>query len=120
EQLAAKRGLNSEVRFLGFRNQSELPGFFALADVFVLPSRHEPWGLIVNEAMAAGCAVVVSSDVGAATDLVTDGLNGYTTPVGEVSALATALARVLCSPQRSRQMGEASRERIATWDFEAD
>ncbi len=72
------------IRFAGFRNQSELPGFFALADVFVLPSRHEPWGLIVNEAMAAGCAVVLSDEVGAYADLVTDGVEGFVFPVGDI------------------------------------
>src|SRR5207245_1289927 len=48
ERQAAATGLDS-IRFAGFRNQSELPRFFDLATVFVLPSRHEPWGLIVNE-----------------------------------------------------------------------
>jgi glycosyltransferase involved in cell wall biosynthesis len=70
ESLTAALGLTDHVRFAGFRNQSELPGLFALADVFVLPSRHEPWGLIVNEAMASGCPVIVSSDVGCHPDLV--------------------------------------------------
>ena len=84
EQLGESLGLTAEVRFLGFRNQTELPALFALADVFVLPSRHEPWGLIVNEAMAAGCAVIASSDVGAAPDLIIDGVNGFVYPVGHV------------------------------------
>ncbi len=119
EQLSRTLGLEG-VRFLGFRNQTELPAFFALADVFVLPSRHEPWGLIVNEAMAAGCAAVVSSDVGAAPDLVLDGVNGYIFPVGDVPALARALAQVLRSPEISGRMGRAAAERIASWDFEAD
>jgi glycosyltransferase involved in cell wall biosynthesis len=70
ESLTATLGLTDHVRFAGFRNQSELPALFALADVFVLPSRHEPWGLIVNEAMASGCPVIVSSDVGCHPDLV--------------------------------------------------
>ncbi len=108
------------VRFAGFRNQSELPAFFALADVFVLPSRHEPWGLIVNEAMAAGCPVIVSDEVGAHADLVTDGVEGFVFPVGDVAALATALERVLSTTQQARRMGEAARRRIASWDFEAD
>ncbi|HEV2576395.1 MAG TPA: glycosyltransferase family 4 protein [Acidobacteriaceae bacterium] len=108
------------VRFLGFRNQSELPGFFALADVFVLPSRHEPWGLIVNEAMAAGCAVIVSDEVGAHADLITDGVEGFVFPVGDITALATALSRVLSSPEQSQRMGDAAKARIASWDFEAD
>jgi glycosyltransferase involved in cell wall biosynthesis len=108
------------VRFAGFRNQSELPGFFALADVFVLPSRHEPWGLIVNEAMAAGCAVVVSDEVGACADLVTDGVEGFVFPVGDIDALATGLGGVLANPEQAHAMGDAARRRIASWDFEAD
>ncbi len=120
ERLAQARGLAGDVRFLGFRNQSELPALFALADVFVLPSRHEPWGLIVNEAMAAARAVVVSSDVGAAPDLVADGYNGFVYPVGDIAALASSLAKVLRTPETVKRMGQASSERIATWDFEAD
>jgi glycosyltransferase involved in cell wall biosynthesis len=108
------------VRFLGFRNQSELPAFFALADVFVLPSRHEPWGLIVNEAMASGCAVIVSDEVGAHADLVTDGVEGFVFPVGNIGALTTALARVLSSTEQTWRMREAAKARIASWDFEAD
>ena len=118
---ARARELSLEgVRFPGFRNQSELPAFFALADVFVLPSRHEPWGLIVNEAMASGCAVIVSNEVGAHADLVTDGVEGFVFPVGDIEALATALARVLSSPEQTQRMREAARTRIASWDFEAD
>jgi glycosyltransferase involved in cell wall biosynthesis len=118
-QISHARGLDS-IRFTGFRNQSELPGFFALADVFVLPSRHEPWGLIVNEAMAAGCPVIVSDEVGAHADLVTNGREGFVFPVGDIPALTRALEQVLASPDRAREMGSAARRRIAHWDFEAD
>ncbi|WP_158823329.1 glycosyltransferase family 4 protein [Granulicella sp. S156] len=110
----------ANVRFAGFQNQSALPRYFQLADVFVLPSRHEPWGLIVNEAMAAGCPVIVSSDVGSGPDLVTDGVEGYIYPVGNVAALTTALSRVLNSPEAASTMGEATRRRIAAWSFEED
>lgn len=110
----------AHVYFAGFQNQSALPAYFALADVFVLPSQHEPWGLIVNEAMAAGCAVVVSSDVGAAPDLVRDGVNGFVYPFGDVGALTHAIAKVLQTPGVSQRMGQASAEMIRTWDFEAD
>lgn len=115
------RELNLDgVRFPGFRNQSELPTFFALADVFVLPSRHEPWGLIVNEAMASGCAVVVSDEVGAHADLITDGIEGFVFPVGDIDAFTTSLQRVLSSPEQAQRMGQAAKARIASWDFEAD
>jgi glycosyltransferase involved in cell wall biosynthesis len=109
-----------DVRFAGFRNQSELPRFFQLADVFVLPSRHEPWGLIVNEAMAAGCPVIVSTDVGSHADLVTDGMEGCVFPVGNIASLTDALHRVFASPETAAAMGRRAQERIRTWTFEED
>ena len=109
-----------DVRFAGFRNQSELPRFFQLADVFVLPSRHEPWGLIVNEAMAAGCPVIVSTDVGSHADLVTDGVEGCVFPVGNIAALTDALHRVFVTPETAVRMGQCARDRIRSWSFEED
>jgi glycosyltransferase involved in cell wall biosynthesis len=109
-----------EVRFAGFRNQSELPRFFQLADVFVLPSRHEPWGLIVNEAMASGCPVIVSTDVGCHADLITDGVEGCVFPVGDIRALTQALHQVFSSPETAATMGDAARRRITGWTYEED
>lgn len=102
--------------FAGFRNQGELPAFYALADVFVLASESEPWGLAVNEAMACGTAVIVSDQVGAAVDLVDESC-GAVVPTGDAEALAQALMRVLGS---SKDLGAAASRRIAAWDFEAD
>jgi glycosyltransferase involved in cell wall biosynthesis len=119
ESLAQQHAL-AGVRFLGFRNQSELPGLFSLADVFVLPSRHEPWGLIVNEAMSAGCAVIVSDEVGSHADLITNGVEGFVYPFGDLDALTQSLANVLREPATARSMGEAAHRRIAAWSFEAD
>jgi glycosyltransferase involved in cell wall biosynthesis len=119
ERQAAATGLRS-IRFCGFRNQSELPRFFDLATVFVLPSRHEPWGLIVNEVMNAARAVIVSDDVGAAPDLIADGVNGFVYPVGNVPALAEALRRVLEAPGNAEAMGQRAYERIQSWSFEED
>ena len=109
-----------DTRFAGFRNQSELPRFFRLADVFVLPSRHEPWGLVVNEAMAAGCPVIVSTDVGCHADLVTDGVEGCVFPAGDIEALTAALYRVFRTADTARTMGQAARRRVASWSFEDD
>jgi glycosyltransferase involved in cell wall biosynthesis len=106
------------VRFCGFRNQSELPAFFNLATVFVLPSRHEPWGLIVNEVMNAGRAVIVSSDAGCQPDLITDGVEGCVFPAGDVAALTDALRRVMATPETAMRMGERGLERINSWTFE--
>ncbi len=119
EERTRQLGLE-DVRFAGFRNQSELPGFFALASVFVLPSRHEPWGLIVNEAMAAGCPAIVSTDVGCHYDLIRDGVEGWVFPAGDIEALADALRRVFASPQSARVMGHNARKRIQSWSYEED
>lgn len=108
------------VRFCGFRNQSELPRFFDLATVFALPSQHEPWGLIVNEAMAAGRAVVVSTEVGCQLDLVRDGVEGAVFPAGDAPALADALERVLRRPGTAAEMGRRAGERIRGWSFAED
>ncbi len=110
----------SSIRFCGFRNQSELPRFFDLCSVFVLPSRHEPWGLIVNEVMNAGRAVIVSDDVGSHHDLITNGVEGIVYPVRDVAALTAALERVLASPETAAAMGAKAKERIQSWSFEQD
>ena len=108
------------VRFLGFKNQTELPAYFALCDVFVLPSMHEPWGLVVNEAMNAARAVIVSDDVGCQADLVEDGVNGRVFPARDVGALTQALEDVLSTDDRARTMGQAGLDRIRRHSFEED
>jgi glycosyltransferase involved in cell wall biosynthesis len=102
---------------LGFRNLSELPRYFDLCRVFVLPARHEPWGLIVNEVMNAGRAVIVTDEVGAAPDLVENSVNGFVVPVRDVKALAKALLDVLSNPEMAVKMGAKSLERIRHWGF---
>ncbi len=119
EARAAASGADG-IRFCGFRNQSELPRFFDLATVFVLPSRHEPWGLIVNEVMNAGRPVILTSDVGCQPDLIADGVEGCVIPAGDVPALTAALRRVLEVPVAAERMGRAALERIRAWDFESD
>jgi glycosyltransferase involved in cell wall biosynthesis len=117
ERAARQTGFES-IRFCGFRNQSELPRFFDLATVFVLPSRHEPWGLIVNEVMNAARAIIVSDQVGCQPDLVTDGVEGAVFRAGDVAGLTDALQRTLATPQTAVEMGCRALERINNWTFE--
>jgi glycosyltransferase involved in cell wall biosynthesis len=119
EEQARSNGLE-DVRFCGFRNQSELPRFFDIASVFVLPARHEPWGLIVNEVMNAGRALIITDDVGCQPDLITHGVEGFVYPVRDVKALAKALRNVLGTPGVAEEMGRRARERIEQWSFEED
>jgi glycosyltransferase involved in cell wall biosynthesis len=106
-------GIGQRVKLLGFKNQSELPGFYAACDALILPSEYEPWGLVVNEAMACGLAVAVSNMVGAAPDLVRD--NGFVFPAGNVKALASALQAWVDDRRLLARHKEASRRLIAAW-----
>lgn len=108
------------VRFLGFRNQTELPAFYDLCDVFVLPSVQEPWGLVVNEVMNAGRAVIVSDQVGCGPDLVKDAENGFIFRAGDIAGLAGALRQVLGNPEKCARLGQKSLEIIRNWSFIED
>jgi glycosyltransferase involved in cell wall biosynthesis len=120
EARARELGFADRVLFAGFRNQRELPAFYDAADLFVLPSRQEPWGLVVNEAMNAGRAIVVSDKVGSGPDLVHPGENGAIVPMGDADALAQAFRDVLASPARSAAMGRRSFEIIERWSYRED
>lgn len=88
--------LQVPVNFLGFRNQTELPAIYSASDVLVLASNGaETWGLVVNEASAAGTPAVVSDAVGCGPDLIDDDLTGEIFPCGDIEALAAAVHRVL-------------------------
>jgi len=106
------------VVFGGFVNQSGLPRAFGCADVFVLPSEDEPWGLIVNEAMCAGLPVVVSAEVGAAADLVEDGVTGFRVPAGDAVALADALQKLIEDAPLRARLSAGALARIKGWDYE--
>jgi glycosyltransferase involved in cell wall biosynthesis len=79
-------------RFLGWVSRDELPEWYAAADVFVLPSVSEPWGMVLNEAAAAGLPLISTEQTGAAHDLIEDGVNGFRVPAGDEPALVNAMA----------------------------
>lgn len=114
EQAAAR------ARFLGFVNQSDLPHAYAICDVLVLPSRFEPRGLVVNEAMACGLPVIASDRVGAVGDLVQDGENGFVFPAGDAATLAAQLDRIVEDGALRARMAQRSRELIQDWSFETE
>ena len=115
ERRASELGFAARVRFLGFLNQSQLPSAYCAADVFVLPSLFEPFGLVVNEAMLCGLPVVVSDRVGAKFDLVRPGENGYVYPAGNIDALAATLREILPNAEERARLGAAARRRMETW-----
>jgi len=108
------------IRFLGFVPQTQLPAFYSLADVFVLPSAYEQWGLVVNEALNADCAIVASDHVGSAADLVEHGRSGFVFPFGDLDALTSSLLRYCREPALSTAHAQRGRELVSACDFEAD
>jgi glycosyltransferase involved in cell wall biosynthesis len=112
--------LRSRVRFTGFLgNQEEISALYRASDVFVLPSVYEPWGVVINEAVAAGMAVVATDSVGAAGELVRDGVNGRTFPSGDRAAFTAAL-KDATDPDKLRDYKIASAGVLADWRDRGD
>lgn len=115
EAQCKRLGLNGHVMFPGFKGYEELPAYYGLAEAFVHASTTEQWGLVVNEAMAAGLPVVVSRRCGCAAELVIEGVNGFTVDPFDVAALADAMARVAADSCHRAAMGRFSREIVGRW-----
>jgi 1,2-diacylglycerol 3-alpha-glucosyltransferase len=100
------------VRFAGFAHREQLATYYALAEMLILPTYTDTWGLVVNEAMACGLPVVVSRVAGCATDLVREDWNGLAVPPRNVSSLAAAMERLASQPDLSAKMGAKSLQHI--------
>jgi glycosyltransferase involved in cell wall biosynthesis len=100
------------VIFSGFMPPSELPVFYAVADVFVFPTLGDAYGLVVDEAMACGLPVISTDAAGEITERVVTGQNGFIVPAGNASALASAMAALVPEPQLRASMGAASAQRV--------
>lgn len=120
QEFARWSGYGEDVVFAGHKSSGEIIPYQSFASCFVLPSTREPWGLVVNEAMAAGLPVIVSTRCGCAADLVEHGRNGllfHPTHEGELSS-CLHLMEALSDEERER-MGAASAERIAAFSPES-
>ena len=115
--LASELGVRLTI--LGHVAEAELARAYVDADVFALLSRHEPWGVAVNEAAASGLPLVLSDRVGAASDLLADGRNGFLVPAGDVDQAAAALNRLAADPALRSQLGAHSRELVRDWGYES-
>lgn len=115
EQEVRHAGVSERVRFLGFVNQTGLPGVYSASNLLVLPSEYEPFGVVVNEAMLCGCPAVVSDRVGAKYDLIQEGETGCIFPCGNIEALANVLRLLLGDGHKLQRMGMAAKVRMRTW-----
>ena len=117
EALARERDIPGVV-VTGFVNQSRIPEMYACGDIFVLPSLREPWGLSVNEAMAAGLPIIASDRVGCAADLIADGVNGYVVRHDDEKQLAQRMESLVIAARMRGEFGKRSREAIDGWSVQ--
>jgi 1,2-diacylglycerol 3-alpha-glucosyltransferase len=118
-QVARDMGLEQRVHWPGFAQYPELPLYYALADAFILASTTEPWGLVVNEAMACRLPVLVSSRCGCAADLVHEGQNGFTFDPLDTESLVQAMLKLPDDPAQLAALGNQSREIIGRFGTQA-
>ncbi len=119
-ELKSKYSSNKNIFFLPFQNQQQMPVLYRMADVFVLPSLTETWGLGINEAMASGRAVLVSNTCGAAIDLVKEGANGYTFQSGNKLDLVEKMKFLTRAKEELSEMKKSSLLEIENWNYESD
>jgi glycosyltransferase involved in cell wall biosynthesis len=113
-QLVVELRLEKCIRFAGFVQYPELPIYYGLAGAFVHASLSEPWGLVVNEAMASALPVIVSNRCGCASDLVQKS-NGFTFDPANVEELSACLLKMSTDRGQPEAMGKASLEIVSSW-----
>jgi glycosyltransferase involved in cell wall biosynthesis len=115
ESLAGDLGIGKQVVFKGLIGYQELPEIYGLAKAFIHASSTEQWGLVVNEAMAAGLPVLVSDRCGCVSDLVRDGVNGFTFDPLKPGEIAQKMLLIYRDVRLLQRMGQESTAIIADW-----
>ena len=114
-RLREELGLTN-VHFLGFQKKENLIRYYKAADAFVLPTREDIWGLVINEAMAYGLSVITTDRCVAGLELVEEGITGYIVPVNDDAALAEKMGALLASDME--KMGAAALEKVRPYTIE--
>jgi glycosyltransferase involved in cell wall biosynthesis len=110
--------MTNRVHFIGPVAQVDLPSYFAAADVFVFPSRHDGWGVVINEACAAGLPVIATRQTGAARDLVVDGVSGFIVEREDTEGLAGKMQFLAEHPAERKKMGLEGRRIVESFSVE--
>ena len=108
---ALSPAVRSRIDDRGFVDPDNLPQLYGAADAFVLPSRHDGWGVVINQALAAGLPIIATSAVGAAIDLMTSGREGFLIPPGDTPALLHAMSTLTDNAELCRRQSIAARNR---------
>lgn len=107
---------HQNIHFMAFQNQQKMPQVYQSCNLFCLPSTNDTWGLAVNEAMAAGKAILISDQTGSAADLVTP-FNGLVFKSGNVKDFSRKLLKLCCNPSELKLLGYFSKQQIMHWSF---
>lgn len=107
------------IRFSGFLQREAVAAHYALAEALVFPTHSDPWGLVVNEAMACGLPIITTSVAGCAADLVREGWNGRVIEPGNIGQLAAAMAEHASDAELHDQMAQHSREHVRKYSPDA-
>jgi glycosyltransferase involved in cell wall biosynthesis len=117
QRVAAREADLVEVSFSGFAPHQDLPALYHAACIFLFPTRWDPWGVVTNEACAAGLPVLVSPHAGVAGELVRDGENGFVCEL-DVGLWADRAASLLLQPDLWRRFSERSRVRVSSYTYD--
>jgi glycosyltransferase involved in cell wall biosynthesis len=117
--LKTKAGKNSNVHFMAFQNQLAMPAVYQACDLFCLPSKGpgETWGLAINEAMAAGKAILASDKCGCAADLIRPGFNGEIFESEKSGSIIAKLGLLIKEKAKLNLLGLNSKDMITSWSF---
>jgi len=108
-----------DVYFVDHVEIDEMPKFYGIADLFVLPSRQDIWGLVLNEAMACGLPVITTKKVGASVDLVREGINGWIVAEENPAELYEAIKKIVVNSSLRQKMGQESSRIIQRFDIDS-
>ena len=114
EKYVQENELSSIIKFHGFKQKEELPAFFAKSNALLFQTDFDIWGLVLNEAMAAGIPCLSSINAGATFDLIQNGVNGYAVDFNDKNAIATKIISIIDSPELAMKMGEQAAAFIRT------
>lgn len=119
EYIRLKNDCNvTNIHFVGFKSKVSLEKYYKASDLFVLPTREDIWGLVVNEAMAYGLPVITTDRCIAGMELVDD-KNGRIIPANSVEAIKDAINAMMNDEQKLKEMGKESIKRIQWYTFES-
>jgi glycosyltransferase involved in cell wall biosynthesis len=103
------------VQFAGFVQREDLPAYYALAEMLIFPTYSDPWGLVVNEAMASGLPIISTSVAGCAADLVENGRNGFVVSAGAVDELASGMDLLTRNREMRSRFAAHSQQKISSY-----